>query len=504
MNICYQGISTAQPEVAKLEWWVALQDFTPFHDTLRDALDVNAWSLLARPNDAENPQQMVRSIEDVKSELPRLKSKYYLQPLFDPAKDDESQHSTQSTILSSYASERQPEVSGDFYKPPPKQTQFSSPYGPALALISLPTSDRVETGCAALASLDQPFSTPNNNASGRGALPSDYTYRLDPTPPHNHVEMPPSYGSRAYPSQPCGYVNMSSSSASCARAQPAPTSRNWGSRLSPTAVQAYNENSYYDTLCPESMQYTHYPSPPDWSRFPVDRDLPLSHDGVKRVEDSNRPAQPYFEPIVFNGPVHTQPVLNRAQFDHANPPPPQKSQDPLLPHYNRAQSQPALNTAQFDQRPEPQPANPWSILESYSELPPMDILTNRVQFDHSQPPRHVVSSRKIQRPHLDQRTIYDQVPRQPALDSAQFEPLRRVPATRNNPNRVEAFSGSRSYLGQTAGDTAYLLQPSSRTAAAAPATFDVNLMSSSYNDTHNNPSPAYVFPSRSSLLLAVG
>lgn len=532
MGICYRARSTAQHEDEKVEWWIALQNVKLFHHILRNDLDVVARSLLSRANDAETPQRQVQSIEDVKLEYTRLTMKYYQQPEvwnreniplnwswivpnkksahspFDPVEDDESPHSIQSTILDSYASERQPEVPSDFYNPPPRPSQFPSTYNPALAFISLPTTDGVETGCAALASLDQPFPTPTYNAAGRGSLPPDYTYRFDPTAPHNHVEIPSSYGSRAYPSKPCGYVNMPSSSTSCVTAQPAPTSGNWVSSLPPTAVQAYNESSYYHTeaqfLCSDCIPYMDSPvSTPDWSRFPVDRDLPLSHDEAKGVEDSNRPAQSYFEPLIFNGPGHRQPVLNRAQFDHANLSRPQKSQDDL-PHYNWAQSQPALNTAQFDQRPQPRPATPYSILDSYSELPPFDNLTqwqpplNRVQFDHSQPPRPAVSSRSIQS-YVDQPSIYE-IPRQPVLNLAQFEPVRRVPATRNNPIRVEAFNGSRSYLEQTVGDTAYPLQPS-RTVAAAPANYNVNLMSSSYNDTHDNPSPAYVFPSRSSLLL---
>lgn len=339
-----------------------------------------------------------------------------------------------------------------------KTPQLSSSYGSGLASSTMPTADRVETGCAAPATLGQPFPTPTNNAAGRGSLPSHHSYRSEPAPLHNHVEMPALYGlhgSRAYPSQPCGYVNMPTLSTSCARAQPASTS-------GPTAVQAYNESSHYDNgeqlLYPQSAPYKDYPmSPLNWSRFPVDKGLPLSHYGAKGIEDFNSAVQPYSEPLIFNGPIHTQPVLNRARFDHAKPPGPQTSQDPLQ-HYNLAQSQPALNTAQFD-RP---------------------------------PPRPAVSGRIIQ-PYLHQPSIYDQVSRQPALDSAQFEPVRRVPATRNNPTGVEALSGSRSYLAQTAGDTAYPPQPW-RTAAAAPANYNLNLMPSSYNDTHKNLSPAYFFP----------
>lgn len=551
-EFCCEKRLDAQSKDEKVEWWIAFQNVTQFSLNLSKDLDTVAQSILSSANDVGTLQPQVRSIEDVKSEYDRLTMKYYQQPgvwetkldtrgwcwvfpnekrsgrsPLDPSEDDdESPESAQSTTPSSYASEKRLGIPRAFYKPPSsrglefpslnkaqnehppalqssarifagpptpsgesvegalgssrsmwappaapplKPPQLSSSYGTGLAFSTRPTADRVETGCAAIASLDQPFSTPTNNAAGKGSLPSHYSYRSEPAPLHNHVEMSSLYGSCAYPSQPGGYVNMPTSSTSCARAQPASTSGNWVSSLSPTAVQAYNESSYYDTkeqlLCPESAPYKDYHmSPPDWSRFPVDGDLPLSHDGAKGVEDFNSPAQPYSEPLIFNGPVHTQPVLNRAQFDHAKPPRPQMSQD-LLPYYNGAQSQPALNNAQFD-RP---------------------------------PPRSAVSSRIIQ-PYHDQPSIYDQVPRQPALDSAQFEPVRRVPTTRNNPTRVEAFKGSRSYLEQTAGDTAYPQQPS-RTAAAAPANYNVNLISSSYNDTHDNPSPAYVFPSRSSLLL---
>lgn len=541
VDICCEERLHADSIDEQFEWWIAIQNFTQFFFNLSEDLDAVAQSLLSPANDAKISQLMDRSVEDAKSEYAKLTMKYYQQPgvwktKFDtrgwswvfpnekrsggsplnPVEDDESPDSSDS--------EQHPEVPRPFYKkpssrgpkfsslvnkapneqplalqsstrivagppkpsgesvegalgssrfilappaaPPLKPPQLSSSYGSG---FTMPTADRVETGCAALATLDQPFPTPTNNAAGRGSLPSHYNYRSEPAPLHNHVEMPASYGlygSHAYSSQPCSYVNMPTSSDSCARAQPASTSGNWVSSLSPTAVQAYNESSHYDNeeqlLCP------------DWSRFPVGGDLPLPNDGAnsKGVEDFNSATQPYSEPLIFNGPVHTQPVLNRAQFDHAKPPGPQTSQDSLQ-HYNWAQSQPALNTAQFD-RP---------------------------------PPRPAVSSRIIQ-PYLDQPSIYDQVPRQPASDSAQFEPARRVPATGNNPIGVETLSGSRSYLEQTAGDTAYTLQPS-RTAAAAPANnttaapanYNVNLIPSSYNDTHKNPSAAYVFPRRSSLLL---
>lgn len=544
LDVCCEERKDAQSKGEKFEWWIALQNVTQFSLTLSNDLDAVSQSFLSPANNAGTLQPQVRSIEYVKSEYTRLTMKYYQQPAVwktkldtlgwgwvfpkgqrgcspsDPVEYDEIPRSTQSTTPSSCSSEQQPGVPREFYKPPSsrglkfsslnkalnehppalqssarifacpptptgesaegaldssrfilappaapplKPPQLSSSYGSGLAFFTRPTADRVETGYAAIATLDQPFSTPTNNAAGRGSLPSHYSYHSEPAPLHNHVEMPSLYDSRAYPSQTCGYVNMPTSSTSCARAQQASTSGNWVSSLSPTAVQAYNESSYYDTeeqlLCPESTSYKDYPmSPLDWSRFSVDRDLPLSHDGAKGVEDFNSPAQPYSEPLIFNGPVHTQPVLDRARFDHTT------SQE-LLPRYNWAQSQPALNTAQLD-RPTPRPA---------------------------------VSSWIIQ-PDLDQPSIYDQVPRQPAFDSAQFEPVRRVPATRNNPTRVEAFRGSRSYLEQTAGDTAYHLQPS-RTAAAAPANYNVNPISWSYNDTHDNPSTAYAFPGRSSLLL---
>lgn len=585
MDICCEKFLSAQSMDEEVEWLIALENVKLFFANLGSDLEAVAPFSSSSADDAKTFQPQIRSIEDVKLEYTRLTMKYYQKPglwntkkvlkdenwIFprhtqsahtplDPVGDDESPHSTQSTISASYASGKQPEAQSDSDKlpspgslelylsskalngrapayqssapvfasqpvpssesvegalassefvwaPPAAQpqnsSQLSSSYGSGLTFSTISTPGRVETGCS-LPTLNQTFPTTETNAAERRPSSSDHSYCYDPAPPHNHVEMPFSYGSCAYASQPWGYMKSPPSSSSCARAQPASASGNWVSCLSPTAVQTYNESSYYDTETqptrPKSAPYKYYSmSSPVWNSFPVDRDLSLYHDWVNEVEDSNRRAQPDPEPLIFNGPVRTQPSLNRAQFEYAQLPRPaavnrgtQTSPEPL-PLYNWAQRQPASNTAQF--------TAPSSSLQPYPEVIPFDNVIhrqpalNKAQFGQTQPPRPAVSSRTIQpylQPYLEQPSFHDWAPRQTTLDSAQFD-MRQFPATYDNLNTLGAFNrGSESYPEQMARNTAYPLQPL-RTAAAEPANANVNLLSLSSNDNPENPSLAYVY-----------
>lgn len=583
MDICCEKFLSAQSMDEEVEWLIALENVKLFFANLGNDLEAVAPFSSSSADDAKTLQPQIRSIEDVKLEYTRLTMKYYQQPglwntkkvlkdgnwIFprhtqsahthlDPVGDDESPHSTQSTISASYASGKQAEAQSDSDKlpsprslelylsskalnerapayqssapvsasqpvpsgesvegalgssefvwaPPAAQprnsSQLSSSYGSGLTFSTMSTPGRVETGYASLTALNQPFPTPADNAAERRPSSSDHSCCFDPAPPHYHVEMPSTYGSCAYASQPCGYMNSPPSSSSCARAQPASASGKWVSCLSPTAVQAYNESSYYDAEnqppSPKSAPYKYYPmSPPDCNSFPFDRDLPLYHDWVKEVEDSNRRAQPNSEPLICNGPVRTQPSLNRAQFDHTQLPRPAafirgtQTSPESLPLYDWAQRQPALNTAQFNHRL----AAPSSSMQPYPEVIPFDNLIhrrsvlNKAQFGHTQPPQPAVSSRTIQ-PYLEQPSFYDRAPRQTTLDSAQFD-TRQFPATYGNLNTLGAFNrGGEFYPEQMAENTAYPLQPPR--AAAAPANNNVNLTSLSSNDNPENPSPAY-------------
>lgn len=174
-----------------------------------------------------------------------------------PVENDESPHSTQSTISSSDVSEQQPEGLSDFDKlssprnldllskalnehppayqssalvssslptpsgesvegafgssrfvwtppaaPPQNALQLPSSYSSGLTFSIMLTPDKVGTRCNPLATLNQPLPTPANNAAERRSSPSGYSYLFDLAPPHNHLELPFSYGRRTYPSKP--------------------------------------------------------------------------------------------------------------------------------------------------------------------------------------------------------------------------------------------------------------------------------------------------------------
>lgn len=442
--------------------------------------------------------------------------------------------------------------------PSQNSSQLSSSYGSSSAFSTVPAPDRVEDQPASLANPAQSFPTPANNAVERGSPPSNYNYysHLE-APPSNHIEMPSSSGSRAYLSQPCGYMKMPPSSTSCARAQPAPVSCNDGIPCSsPTEVRPYYKSSDNSTEInsswPKGARYS--PTSPDHRHVKLHPQSPRYHYWFKSIEDSNRLAQHYPEPLLSDHWV--EPVLNSAQFGQPQPPRPtasnrgtQTSPESLpfddlvhaqtalnsarfnqpqlqrpepsshaiqpyvepLPFDDRVQGLPALNGAQFGHTRLPRPVLSINDIQPYAEPLPFDYWVqrqqalDRVQFGHPQPPRPVTSSRAIH-PNPGPLPLGDWLQRQISLDSAQFQQVRRVvPASYDNPFRLGNFSErSQSYPEQTAWAGPLFefdffepfgpfdpFDPLQPPGIAAAAPPDNHVHRLS-NDTRTNPPPAYV------------
>ena len=330
-------------------------------------------------------------------------------------------------------------------------SQLSSSYGSSSAFSTVPAPGRVEVEPASLGNPAQSFPTLANNAVERGSSPSNYNCcsRLE-APPSNHIEMPSSSRSRAYPSQPCGYMKMPPSSTSCARAQPAPISCN--GRIpcsSPTEIRPYYKSSDNSTEInsswPKGALYS--PTSPSYRHVKLDPQLAPYHYWFKSVEDSNRLAQPYPEPLLSDHWV--EPVLNSAQFGQPQSPQPaassrdtQTSPEPL-PCDDRFRAQPAFNSARFNhpqlQRPEP---SSYAI-QPYAEPLPFDDRVqrqpalNRAQFDHTRLPRPTFSINDIQ-PYVEPLSFDDRVQRLPALNGAQFDHT-RLPRPAFSMNDIQPY-----------------------------------------------------------------
>lgn len=302
---------------------------------------------------------------------------------------------------------------------------------------NIPTPDRAKDESAFLANLAQSFlipaqSAPAKNAVERELPPFDYShYAHLEAPPSNHIEMPSSSGSRAFASQPCDWMKMPPSSASCTRAQPAPINCNEGIPCSsPTEIRPYykssNDNSGIKSSWAKGGLYS--PTSPPYRHVQLD---PESLGYFKSVEDSNGLAQPYPEPLLSDYRVDTQPALNSTRFSHLQPPRPaassrdtQTSPEPR-PFDDRVHAQPAFNSTQFNYSQPPRPAPPHRAVQPHPEpLPLGDRLQRQPtlrsgQFDLAQPPRPASSNNAVQF-YPEPLPFGDRVQRQQALDRAQF------------------------------------------------------------------------------------
>lgn len=339
--------------------------------------------------------------------------------------------------------------------PPPapsqNSSQLSSSYGSSSAFSTVPAPDRVEDEPASLVNPAQSLPTPANNAVERGSSSSNYNcYSHLEAPPSNHIEMPSSSRSRAYPSQPCGYIKMPPSSTSCARAQPAPISCN--GRIpcsSPTEIRPYYKSSDNSTEInsswPKGALYS--TTSPSYRHVKLDPQLSPYHCWFKSVEDSNRLAQPHPEPLLSDHWVG--PVLNSAQFGQPQPLQPvassrgtQTSTEPP-PFDDRFHAQSVLNIAGFNhpqlQRPEPSSyaIQPYAKPLLFDDRVQRQPALNRAQFDHTRLPRPTISINDIQ-PYVEPLSFDDRVQRLPASNGARFDHI-RLPRPEFSMNDIQPF-----------------------------------------------------------------
>lgn len=261
--------------------------------------------------------------------------------------------------------------------------------------------------------------------------------------------------------------------------QPQQPRSNRGTQTSPEPLPLGDQVHSQPALSAAQIFYPQTPHVSPSSRaIPPGPEPPPLKNWVQNQPTFSDAIQVYSESLPFKDWVQSDPTFScDAVQPYAEP----------LPFDDWAQRQSSLHSSQFDNTRPLRPAFSCNDIHSYVEALPYDGRfegeqgLESIQFEHP-------SNRAIQ-PDPEPLPSGHRLQRQSALNGAQFQQERQIPAMDDDLTRLGVFNRrSQPYLEQTACERSLLdpLQPPRRAAATAPA----NHVPRMSNNTQGNSSPA--------------